>query len=177
MSLFATPASWDANACRRFNRVNRLRPLGRFFAMASRLGDGVFWYTLMLMLPVFDGWSGAMVAGRMLLTGGMGTVIYLLLKNQIQRSRPCDTFELHRTVEPLDQFSFPSGHTLHACSFTLMAGAAYPALLPVLIVFTAMVACSRLVLGLHYPTDVIWGAGIGSLLAMLSNQIASGSIY
>ncbi|MEK7737966.1 MAG: phosphatase PAP2 family protein, partial [Pseudomonadota bacterium] len=65
------------------------------------------------------------------------------------------------------RFSFPSGHTLHAVSFTLVASAAYPVLAPSLWLYTALVALSRPVLGLHYPSDVLAGAAIGALLAQL----------
>jgi membrane-associated phospholipid phosphatase len=63
-------------------------------------------------------------------------------------------------VAPLDEFSFPSGHTLHAVSFTIVALAYYPWLAPLLVPFTAGVALSRVVLGLHYPSDVLAATGI-----------------
>jgi undecaprenyl-diphosphatase len=68
---------------------------------------------------------------------------------------------------PLDHFSFPSGHTLHAVLFTVMLGAHFPALLPLLLVFTPLVALSRMVLGLHYPTDVLAGAFLGGGLGLM----------
>lgn len=54
-------------------------------------------------------------------------------------------------MAPLDEFSFPSGHTLHAVAFSLVAMAHYPVLAWALVPFTASVAVSRVVLGLHYP--------------------------
>lgn len=72
---------------------------------------------------------------------------------------------------PLDHFSFPSGHTLHAVLFSVMLGTYFPALLPVLLVFSVLVALSRMVLGLHYPTDVLAGAGLGLTLGLLGLQV------
>ena len=69
---------------------------------------------------------------------------------------------------PLDQFSFPSGHTLHAVAFSIVACAHYPALAIILLPFTLLVAASRMVLGLHYPSDVLAGALLGGLIARLS---------
>jgi undecaprenyl-diphosphatase len=66
---------------------------------------------------------------------------------------------------PLDRYSFPSGHTLHAVSFTAIATAHFPELGWVLVPFTVLVAASRVVLGLHYPSDVLAGAAIGAALA------------
>jgi undecaprenyl-diphosphatase len=72
------------------------------------------------------------------------------------------------TGKPLDKFSFPSGHTLHAVVFGLVAINYYPALSFIIMPFVSMVALSRVVLGLHYPSDVLAGALIGSLIAALS---------
>ena len=67
-------------------------------------------------------------------------------------------------IAPLDEFSFPSGHTLHAVSFSLIALAYFPVLMPILLPFTLLVALSRVVLGLHYPSDVIAATLIGCAL-------------
>jgi len=66
---------------------------------------------------------------------------------------------------PLDKFSFPSGHTLHAVGFALILAHHFPALAPAVFGFALLVAVSRPVLGLHYPSDVLAGAAIGACLA------------
>jgi undecaprenyl-diphosphatase len=65
----------------------------------------------------------------------------------------------------LDQFSFPSGHTMHAVSFSIVALAYFPALFWLVVPFATLVALSRPILGLHYPSDVIAGAALGAALA------------
>ena len=65
---------------------------------------------------------------------------------------------------PLDPFSFPSGHTLHAVAFTVVAATHYPPLAALLVPFTLLIAASRVVLGLHYPSDVLVGAVLGALI-------------
>jgi undecaprenyl-diphosphatase len=72
---------------------------------------------------------------------------------------------IRRGGEPLDEFSFPSGHTLHAVAFALVGLAYFPSLAPVVVPFTVLVALSRVVLGLHYPSDVLAGIVIGALIA------------
>lgn len=69
---------------------------------------------------------------------------------------------------PLGRYSFPSGHTLHAASLTMLYGAYEPAMLIIMVPFAALVAVSRIVLGLHYPSDVAVGGLIGALLAAVS---------
>jgi len=72
----------------------------------------------------------------------------------------------------LDTFSFPSGHTLHAVAFTLVTLAYWPWLASLLVPFTLLTAASRVVLGLHYPSDVLAGALIGASVALASLAIA-----
>ncbi len=144
--------------CLRLNRSSRHAPVRRFFAVVSRLGDGVFWYLLLLTFAL-SGPRGAVIAAQMALTGIVGTALYRRLKHRLVRERP---FISHAGIclgaAPLDRYSFPSGHTLHAVCFTVLATAHVPGLAPILVPFTLLVAASRVVLGLHYPTDVLAGA-------------------
>ena len=49
--------------------------------------------------------------------------------------------------------------------FSVVAIAFYPMLAWLLVPFTVLVAISRVVLGLHYPSDVLAGAALGALIA------------
>ena len=71
---------------------------------------------------------------------------------------------------PLDRYSFPSGHTLHAVCFQAMLFVALPALAWCVLPFTLSVAASRVILGLHYPSDVLAGALIGGTMGWASMQ-------
>lgn len=167
------PYEIDLRVCSNFNRMNQLPKWSRFFGTVSRLGDGIFWYVVMAAMPVLYGMQGVTYLIIMALTGLSCTVVYKALKHSTARLRPCDRAELWVTVAPLDQFSFPSGHTLHAVCFTILAVAYAPLLGLVLIPFTVCVMLSRLVLGLHYPSDVLAGAVIGSVLASVALQITA----
>jgi undecaprenyl-diphosphatase len=152
--------------CLRINRgCHRARMRG-FFVAVSRLGDGLLWYALMASLAVAGGAVGAVAAQQMAVAGLAGVVIYRFLKTRLVRERP---FVSHAGIlagtAPLDRYSFPSGHTLHAVCFTIVAVTHFPALAAVLLPFAMLVAASRVVLGLHYPSDVVAGAALGALLA------------
>lgn len=160
-------AAQDLNWCVRLNRLSRRRLCLRYFATVSRLGDGVFWYALIALFPVLDRQIGVQAALHMLAISGVALLLYRTLKRWSRRPRP-----LHRhpssivaSVAPLDEFSFPSGHTLHAVSFTIVALAYAPWLAVVLVPFALSVAASRVVLGLHYPSDVLAATVIGTALA------------
>ncbi len=161
--------SRDGGWCLRANRLCMRRGVLRYFAVVSRLGDGAFWYALMAWLVVRDGLSGLAAAAHLAVTGAMALALYRALKRWTRRPRPfAADVRIRAWVAPLDEFSFPSGHTLHAVAFTLVA-MAYDAVLGwVLLPFTASVAVSRVVLGLHYPSDVLAALAIGSGLAGLS---------
>lgn len=155
--------------CLLFNRANRGTYLARVFALISRLGDGVFWYTIILTLPFLHGEQALLVSLEMLIVGGISLAIYKWLKTRTLRERP---YRLDggiiQNVPPLDRYSFPSGHTMHAVGFTLVLLSHYPQWWPLVVPFASLVALSRLVLGLHYPSDVLVGAGIGATVASVS---------
>jgi undecaprenyl-diphosphatase len=166
--------AWQAEAfvCIVSNRACHRPAIAGFFASVSRLGDGMFWYVLIALLPVLDGTAALPVSARMMIAGVLGLTIYKFLKARTGRSRPFSVLRQIDLVErPLDAGSFPSGHTLHAVSFTLIATAAYPVLAWFLVPFAALIAASRLVLGLHYPSDVLAGATIGYAIAQLVSLI------
>jgi undecaprenyl-diphosphatase len=159
--------------CRRLNRGASLAVPRRVFQIASRLGDGLIWYALILALPLMFGRAAVKPAIVMALTGALGVLMYALLKRVFVRERPFITHAaIDRGAAPLDRYSFPSGHTLHAVSFTWQACAHFPELAWVLVPLAALIASSRVVLGLHYPSDVLAGAAIGAALAELGTSLA-----
>lgn len=151
------------------NRLGVHRPVLLLFSAASRLGDGVFWYALICVLALLGGDYGLAAATHMTLTGLVVTCLYRAMKGVIRRPRP---FRRHAgivaRVRPLDEFSFPSGHTLHAVTFSLVAVAWYPFLIWIVLPFTLLVAASRVVLGVHYPSDVLAATAIGVAIAGVS---------
>lgn len=162
-------ASWNARDLAwttRLNRAAMYRSASVPLALASRLADGGVWYATMAGLALLGDVEGRLCATRMALAGILCVTLYLWLKRTIARPRPfvrCEDIRVCARV--LDQFSFPSGHVLHAVAFSLIIVQSYPALGYLLWPFVALVALSRVILGLHYPSDVLAGALIGSLLA------------
>jgi undecaprenyl-diphosphatase len=155
--------------CLALNRWGARSLVHGFFATISRLGDGVFWYALMAALALAGGARGAMAALHLAVAGLVALALYRLLKHRIRRPRPCEgNLGVVALVAPLDRFSFPSGHTLHAVVFTAIACAWFPSLAILLVPFALLVALSRVVLGLHYPSDVLAAIVIGLLLAAVS---------
>lgn len=156
----------DTRLCVQCNRASRIRLVRWMFRLVSRLGDGLFWVAVMAGILLAEQARGVWPVLHMLLAGGLGTLFYKVIKGKALRSRP---FEVHQVIQltgvPLDRFSFPSGHTLHAVAFSTVALAYYPQLTWLLLPFTVLVALSRVILGLHYPSDVLAGAALGFAIA------------
>lgn len=159
----------ELGICLWFNRACRYPGVRNGFAFISWLGDGKFWYALILSLPLVFGETGLTVAIKMTVVGLLAVLVYKLIKSRTVRPRPyAVNHAIHLGAAALDRYSFPSGHTMHAAAFTLIACHYFPALVWVLLPFAILVALSRIILGLHYPTDVFVGAVIGLGLASVS---------
>jgi undecaprenyl-diphosphatase len=156
----------DEWLCVRINGASRHAVVLRLFRAVSWLGDGIIWYALMLALLVQRGAEAAYPVLHMALVGLACTATYRVLKQSTSRPRPYQAVPaIVVGATPLDAYSFPSGHTLHAVAFTMVAASHYPALAGLLSGFTALVAVSRVILGLHYPSDVAAGALVGGAIA------------
>lgn len=163
--------------CRYLNRPSGSQVPRGFFRGLSRLGDGWLWYALIGVQPILNGEQGWLVAAHLAVTGGLGLLAYELLKRHAVRERPFITHPaINCAAAPLDRYSFPSGHTLHAVSFAFLGAHYAPELAGPLAAFALLVGLSRVVLGLHYPTDVAAGAVLGGGLALASLQVAQSLI-
>jgi undecaprenyl-diphosphatase len=159
----------DTNMCIAVNHTSQYRIIRNGFRVVSRLGDGVFWYSLMILILITQGASAMMPVLHMALAGLAGTWLYKWLKGKTLRPRPYEVRQDIRLAgKALDKFSFPSGHTLHAVVFSFVALSYYPQLSSILIPFVVLVGLSRVVLGLHYPSDVVAGGLLGACIGSLS---------
>jgi undecaprenyl-diphosphatase len=164
---FARFDAVEVKLCRYLNRSSRSSAVRQLFRFVSWLGDGWVWYALLLALPAIYGVDALRVSLHTAATAAVGLALYKLIKNRTVRERPYIT---HSAIDcasaPLDRYSFPSGHTLHAVCFTLMLTSHYPEWTGALVTLTTLIALSRVILGLHYPTDVAAGAVLGAALSL-----------
>lgn len=137
-----------------------------FLCVVSRLSDGPIWYLSILALLLIDTPEGAVRAVEMLSFGSFSLAVYKVIKRVVPRHRPfidCPGVRLY--ARALDESSFPSGHTMFATGFSTLLCTYVPELAWILWPFTGLVALSRVMLGLHYPSDVAMGMLLGWVFA------------
>ena len=136
---------------------------------ATRLGDGWVWL-LAAALLASSGHRGLQVLSAGLISSGLANALLILTKSRVHRARPCERARpVSFDIDPLawfpsDRFSFPSGHALNSFAVGSLVALAFPPVAIPVLVAAASVAASRVVLGLHWLSDVIAGSLVGSLI-------------
>src|SRR5947209_7472815 len=169
----------DHRVMRRLNRWRAPRWIRYWMVAATRMGDGWLWYALGVMLLAYGGPQRIAAIGAASSAGVVGVFVFKTLKRLSQRQRPCQ-LEPHcwSKVLPPDKFSFPSGHTMTAFSIALVLCYFYRGVELPLGFFACSIAVSRIVLGMHFLSDVLAGAviGVGLGCASLTAFAAMGFI-
>lgn len=143
----------------------RRQPLVALSRVVSKTGDG--W---LYLLGFFGLWAAQAVSPRLLwliaLAYGVERALYFVLKNSLKRHRPAQAIDgFSSAIQPHDQFSFPSGHTSAAFLSAALIGVLLPPLAWLGYIWAAGVGLSRIVLGVHFPGDVVMGAILGTSIA------------
>ena len=137
------------------------------FARAlSRSGDGLLQVLLPTLLLTLDRETGTAVFIATAVGFAIERPLYWVLKNGCQRRRPPEAIPSFTSViNASDRFSFPSGHTCGAFLLAAIITAHYPALALPMYLWAGSVGLSRVILGVHFPTDILAGALLGSGIA------------
>jgi undecaprenyl-diphosphatase len=161
----------DRKIMLRLNRWEAPQWVRQWMVFASRGGDGWLWSVIGVILYFFGGPQRIEALEAGFVAVGIGQISFFVLKRIIGRERPC-TVEPHcwSMLLPPDRFSFPSGHTITAFAIAVTLGLYYPALLVGLIFCALSVAASRVILGLHYLSDVLVGVIIGTAIGVAVSQ-------
>jgi undecaprenyl-diphosphatase len=137
----------------------------------STTGDGHLYLLLALGLAWSHSAAELSLLGCLALAFLLERPAYFILKNSCRRDRPQAALNIQSFIIPSDRFSFPSGHTSAAFLMATLLGSFYPLATPFLLVWALLVGMARVVLGVHFPTDTLIGALMGTAIALLSMEI------
>jgi len=174
VTLSRALAAPDHNLMRRVNRWRAPRWVRWWMLLATRAGDGWLWGAIGIALLM----STDPLRFRAIESAGCavtaGIMMFHKVKRVFCRTRPRD-IEPHcwAHLATRDRFSFPSGHSTTAFAVALSLGSFYPEIMPVLLVLAANVAVSRVVVGMHFLSDVLVGSGAGALLGYVAYRFAA----
>ena len=163
--MFRYISTRDHSLMRRLNGWRPPRWVRIWMTLASRVGDGWLWWTIGLMLLLFGGPQRFRAVGAAAISEAVSAMIFLAIKKLAGRKRPCEIGQnCWATLLPPDQFSFPSGHSMTAFSVTVPLSLFYPSLEAGLLFCAVSIALSRIVLGLHFLSDILVGSALGATI-------------
>lgn len=159
----------DHGLMRKVNRWRAPRWFRWWMLLATRAGDGWLWALIGIAVlcssatarfDAIEAAGGAVAAG---------VAVFQAAKHMFRRTRPRD-IEPHcwAQIQTRDVFSFPSGHSTTAFAVALSLGSFFPEILPALLVLAANVAVSRVIVGMHFLSDVLVGSGLGACLGYIA---------
>jgi undecaprenyl-diphosphatase len=129
---------------------------------------GAVWIALAFLVGLYL-WRAVLAAAGLAMLVGVTTAAAdaasLAVKNVVERPRP---FQAHHDVHPLyavHSSSFPAGHAATAFAGALIIGNLLPRARPFCVALAVAIGLSRIYVGDHYPTDVLAGAFLGTVVA------------
>ncbi len=139
-----------------------------FLPKLTHVGGATFTISSMMFIIIFSEPITRLIAVKALLSLGLSHVFVHIIKKIYCRERPyIKLTDIRLGTHPLKDYSFPSGHTTAVFSIAVVFSLHSIFLALLLLPLAVLVGFSRMYLGLHYPTDCIVGAMLGTISSFI----------
>lgn len=156
------------------------RKFSRYLVAATYFGDGYLWGMAGLVLILFGGDKGHNYVLIGLSISIVNIAVFRLVKTLMERPRPAALQSRPLKYRLVDEFAFPSGHATVAFGIAYVLASAYPGLWWAWFsayLASLIISLSRIFVREHYPSDVIGGAVIGTLVAAIFLPLFSSVVF
>ncbi len=135
----------------------------------SHTGDGIYYVIIGIIVALLEPVVGLAFFLTGVIAFSIELPLYVVLKNSIKRRRPDDVItEFVAFLIPSDKFSFPSGHTAAAFVMATLISIFYPSFTLLAYSVASVIGFSRVLLGVHFPSDILAGALLGTFSTVLA---------
>ncbi|WLR41176.1 phosphatase PAP2 family protein [Bacillus carboniphilus] len=172
--------SIHAFECQIFRFINshfEQKILNMYFRSVTHLGGATYTIMACLFFIVFmkDPFQLAGIASGIALL--LSHIPVAIIKKFYPRKRPyLSISDVNIPKNPLQDYSFPSGHTTAIFSITIPFMVLFPYTILFLLPLAMSIGLSRVFLGLHYPSDVLAGCVLGTTVGLVSVRVIEGLI-
>lgn len=168
-------ADLDARLFLGLNSLHQRMQLETLARFISFTGDGYLYLMMGVALPLLFPDQGSTFLLVSLLAFVIELPIYWVLKRSFKRRRPFHVVQaLAPVLKPSDEFSFPSGHTTAAFMIAGIISICFPDFSLLAYTWAALIGLSRVMLRVHFISDVLAGMALGSLIAYFSLSMTAG---
>lgn len=162
-------ADFDARLFLGINRLHSHLPMAKVVRAISFSGDGYLYGLMGILVPLLYPAVGMSFLKAGLLSFLLELPLYWVLKRSFKRRRPFHVVQaLAPLLKPSDEFSFPSGHTTAAFMMSCIVASYFPVAALPMYLWATLVGMSRVMLRVHFISDVLAGAALGTGIALLS---------
>lgn len=171
VGMLETIHRWDVSTFERVVSSHLNHSLTTGARLLSKTADGWLYPLIPALVLALEYPQPGLFLQACLVAFASERAVYWVVKNAFRRRRPARVVRGYQShIIASDEFSFPSGHTSAAFMMVTLLIAFYGPAFIILYAWSLLVGASRVILGVHFPTDTLVGALMGTTFALVVAQ-------